>query len=174
MVYCDCIARECHSHRAVWLEQDGRPRVIAQQLKFNPWRFTVAPGSLAHVRVEFESVAEMEVEVSDVRSKQRLWKTNNYIDESRVYETRNDSSEPMSLVLSVRHKRGKPLGDLLWRDSDVRVRELSPHYSTLEYEDEGLDQRAPRADGDWNDAVVEVKIQSPHPIHSSSEKGLTS
>jgi hypothetical protein len=156
------------SRRATWLERDGQPLVIAMELKPNPYRFTVVPGGRVHVKVQFESAAEMEVEVSDLHAGQRLWKSNNYIDESRIYEMHNGSAEPMSLSLSVRHKGGKPSGRLAWRDSDVRIRELSPHYTVMEYEDEGLDQPTIGADGDWNDAVVEVKINAAHPIHSSS------
>jgi hypothetical protein len=153
---------------AVWMTHDGQQIIIAEELKPNPYRFTVAPGGAAHVKVEFESVAEMEVEVADTRSGRRLWKSNNYIDESRMFQIENSSYEPMPLSVSVHHKRGKPAGHLHWRDSDVRTRELSAHHVIMEYEDEGLDQKTVAADEDWNDAVVEVKIQTPHESPSSS------
>jgi hypothetical protein len=137
--------------------------IITKQVQSNPHRFALQPGERLLASVRFDSVAELEVDLFELAGGERIWKSNNYVDEARTFKTENRSSEAMSLDLHVRHQRGRPSAHLPWHDSHIREQHLSDRTILLEAEDEGLSEATIIQDGDWNDAVIELKIQKASP-----------
>ena len=124
----------------------------------NPYDFTLPGKARVAINVRYDAVAELEVDLSDVTTLASMWKSNNYVDKSRSFHFTNFSDKPLSLRLQVRHKRGVSNPALPWHPSQAVIHSSEGYRMVFGYDDEGLNEKHPAQDSDFDDVIVDVSV----------------